>query len=240
MWWIPSKWKSHFLSAVAKILLVEDDEDLSAMIVEWLHNERHLVETAYDGNHGMDLLKLSQYDLVVLDWDLPGMHGIDILRQFRANGGNTPIIMLTGKGSISEKEMGLDSGADDYVPKPFSIKELAARIRALLRRPAPTTSNVLKVRDIGLDAAKYRVTKSGTEVHLLPRDFALLEFFMRHPDEVFSADTLLARVWQSDSEASLEALRTAIKRIRKKLDTSENETESVIENIPRIGYRLRS
>ena len=224
---------------MAKILLVEDDEDLASMIMEWLATERHLVEPAYDGNHGMDLLRLAQYDIVVLDWDLPGMQGIDILRQFRADGGNTPVIMLTGKGSISEKEVGLDSGADDYIAKPFSIKELAARIRALLRRPAPTTSNILQVRDIGLDAGKYRVTKGGLEVHLLPRDFALLEFFMRHPDEVFSADTLLARVWQSDSEASLEALRTAIKRIRKKLDTSESETESVIENIPRVGYRLR-
>ncbi|MBS1993723.1 MAG: response regulator transcription factor [Cyanobacteria bacterium SZAS LIN-2] len=232
-------WKHQRLSAVAKILLVEDDEDLASMIMEWLSNERHLIEVAYDGNHGMDLLKLAQYDVIVLDWDLPGMQGIDILRQFRAGGGNTPVIMLTGKGSIAEKEAGLDSGADDYVAKPFSIKELAARIRALLRRPAPTTSNLLQVRDIGLDAGKYRVTKSGVEVHLLPRDFALLEFFMRHPDEVFSADTLLARVWQSDSEASLEALRTAIKRIRKKLDTSDNETESVIENIPRVGYRLR-
>jgi DNA-binding response OmpR family regulator len=236
----PSFIRQSVLSAVAKILLVEDDEDLASMIVEWLAGERYLVEAAHDGHHGMDLLRLSHYDVVVLDWDLPGMQGIDILRQFRAGGGNTPVIMLTGKGSISEKEMGLDSGADDYIAKPFSIKELAARIRALLRRPAPTTSNVLKVKDIGLDAVKYRVTKSGVEVHLLPRDFALLEFFMRHPDEVFSADTLLARVWQSDSEASLEALRTAIKRIRKKLDTSDSETDSVIENIPRVGYRLRS
>jgi len=240
LWKAFTKWQQQLLSAVAKILLVEDDEDLSSMIVEWLSNERYLVEPVYDGNDGMDLLKLSQYDVVVLDWDLPGMQGIDILREFRSRGGNTPIIMLTGKGTINDKEMGLDLGADDYLAKPFSIKELAARIRALLRRPAPTTSNILQVRDIGLDTGKYRVTKSGTEVHLLPRDFALLEFFMRHPDEVFSADTLLARVWQSDSEASLEALRTAIKRIRKKLDTSESETESVIENIPRVGYRLRS
>src|SRR5262249_55531986 len=134
---------------------------------------------------------------------------------------------------------GLDSGADDYVTKPFSLKELSARIRALLRRPAAIVPNVVEVGNLSLDSTRYRVLKNGVEVQLMPRDFALLEFLMRHVDLVFSAEQLLLRVWENDSEASPEALRTAIKRLRKKLDDGDDEAESLIENIPRVGYRLR-
>jgi len=222
-----------------KVLLVEDDQDLAQMVCGWLTGERFTVEMAHDGALARDLLQLSGYDVIVLDWDLPNCSGIEILRDYRARGGATPVIMLTGKAATSDKETGLDLGADDYLTKPFDIKELGARIRALLRRPTLLNSAVLAVGNIELDAAKYRVLRDGKEIHLLPRDFALLEFLLRHKDQVFSTEALISRVWNSDSDASPDGLRTAIKRIRKKIDDGD-ESQSWIENIPRVGYRLRS
>lgn len=224
---------------MAKLLLVEDDEVLSAMIVDWLEKERFLVEAICDGNEALSLLKFNQYDAIILDWDLPGMSGLDVCKSFRKSGGRTPIIMLTGKGLISEKTQGFGSGADDYLTKPFDIKELALRVHALLRRPAMVQSNVLKARDLELDPQKHRVTKNGAVIHLLPRDFELLELFMRYPDEVFSPESLLTRAWHSDSDATIDGLRTAIKRIRQKIDDAEDESQSMIETIRRVGYRFR-
>lgn len=223
---------------MAKILLVEDDKDLAVMVVEWLTHEHHSVESAYDGRDGLEKVSIGEYDIIVLDWQLPLMSGLDICKRFREQGGSTPIIMLTGKGTVSEKETGLDSGADDYLTKPFNMKELSARIRALLRRSSKLVSNILQVGDLVVDPGKYKVTKSGVEINLLPREFALLEFLMRHPDEVFSGEALLQRVWQSDSEATSEAIRTCIKRLRQKLDGDDDN--SIIQTIPRVGYRLRA
>lgn len=222
---------------MAKLLLVDDDVDLTAMIVEWLSFEHHSVEVVHDGKEAQDRLRLCQYDGIILDWSLPEMSGIEICRQYRANKGTTPIIMLTGKNSISDKENGLDSGADDYLTKPFNMKELSARIRSVLRRASGAVSNILQVGELSIDPTKYKLTKSGKEIQLLPREFALLEFFMRHPDEVFSGEALLQRVWHSESDATSEAIRTCIKRLRQKIDGDNDD--SVIQTIPRVGYRLR-
>lgn len=224
---------------MAKILVVEDNVDLAMTITDGLSAERHTVECFNDGLDGHEALKGSQFDVVILDWDLPGMSGIDILKNFRAAGGNTPVIMLTGKGEVAEKEQGLDSGADDYITKPFSLKEVAARIRSVMRRPQVMQTSELSWGDLTLDPVKYRITRGSTELRLLPRDFALLEFLMRHPSEVFSVETLLSRVWQYDSDATPEGLRVAIRRIRKIVDESDDLSKSVIENIARVGYRLR-
>lgn len=222
-----------------KILLVEDDLELSANVREWLSAERYDISECASGNEALERLKEQDYDLIILDIQLPGLNGIEVCKSYRATRGSTPILMLTGKGTVDDRVVGLDAGADDYLAKPFSLKELTARVRALLRRPAELKSNVLEVGCLKLDTSKYRISKNGIEMQLMPRDFALLEFFMRNPDKVFSADALLNRVWSDDSDASPDALRTAIKRIRKKLDDSDNEAQSFIENIPRVGYRLR-
>ncbi|HIA51691.1 MAG TPA: response regulator transcription factor, partial [Candidatus Melainabacteria bacterium] len=161
---------------MAKVLLVEDDETLSAMIIDWLQNERFLVDAVANGNEGMSLLKVNQYDAIILDWNLPGMSGVDICRAYRGAGGRAPVIMLTAKAMISDKAQGFDSGADDYLTKPFDVRELAMRVHALLRRPATMPSNVLRAKNgLELDPQKHRVTKNGEEVHLLPRDFELLQ-----------------------------------------------------------------
>ena len=141
------------------------------------------------------------------------------------------------QSAAAEKVAALDLGADDYLTKPFDLRELSARLRALLRRPQAVTANTLQIGDLILEPASRRVTNKGLEIHLLPRDFALLEFFMRHPDQIFSNDALLERVWHSESDATGEALRSALKRIRYKINDKHC---TIIENIPRIGYRMPS
>lgn len=225
---------------MARILLVEDDRDQATTIDEWLTAEHHNVVIAYDGEEGAYRIDNDAFDVIILDWDLPKMSGIDILKRYRVKKGSTPVIMLTGKGTIADRESGLDGGADDYLTKPFSLRELSARIRALLRRPGEVKSNVLTAKNLVLDPVKHSVTKNGEEVMLLPRDFALLEFFMRNLDVVFSTDALIQRVWEDDSDVTSDALRTAVKRLRKKLDDGDDESKSVIENIPRVGYRMRA
>jgi two-component system OmpR family response regulator len=211
---------------LAKILTIEDDLDLAAAIVDSLTAERHTVEHSADGADAQYLLQVSQFDLIVCDWQLPSMSGIEIIQKFRSGGGRTPIIMLTGQTTLDHKETGLDAGADDYLTKPFAMRELLVRIKALLRRSSMSSvANVLAVGSLTLDPDRYIVTKAGKELRIAPREFALLEFMMRHPGETFSA----------------EALRMAIMRLREAIDQDQPEgaKKSMIENIPRVGYRLR-
>lgn len=224
---------------MAKILVVEDDVDFALTVEHALQTANHTVEMVHDGGSAMEYLRQSQYDIIILDWQLPDMEGIDILSKFRARGGATPVLMLTGKSQIRDKEVGLDGGADDYLTKPFDSRELVARIRALLRRQSVAPSSTLCAGDVVLDPNKHRLTKAGKEVHLQPRDFSLLEFLMRHPDEIFSAEALLTRVWHQDSDASSAGLRAAIVRIRKVIDTDGDDAKSLIENVARVGYRMR-
>lgn len=222
-----------------KILLIDDDRDLIEMVKEWLDASNYNYEVAYDGREGWEFIRQGIYDVIVVDWNLPGMEGPEICRKYRAQKGITPIIMLTGKGQIEDKETGLDSGADDYLTKPFSIKELMARIRAQLRRQTGKFAQTIVVGNLEMDSTEHRLFKSGEPIKLQPKDFAVLELFMRHPGEVFSSDSILQRVWNLDAEVGSDAVRTSIKRLRKALDGSENEVDSLIENIPRVGYRLK-
>lgn len=229
------------MCSLAKILLAEDHADLAATVVAGLEAERHVVDTAYDGEQAASLLKTEAYDVLVIDWDLPLKSGIALIRDFRAAGGTAPIIMLTGKSSIASKEEGMDSGADDYLTKPFDQRELNVRVRALLRRSTGTTpaSNELRAGALTLDPVRYSLRRNGTDIRLAPRDFALLEFFMRNPGQVFSVETILNRVWSYDSDASPEGLRAAIRRIRRAVDVTDDPNQSIIENVARVGYRLR-
>jgi DNA-binding response OmpR family regulator len=222
---------------MAKILVVEDDPHLSSLIRNLLVAERHVAETAVDGNDALAMLKMFKYDLVVLDWMLPGMTGNTICREYRDRGGAAPILMLTSKSSIEEKEAGLDSGADDYLTKPFDPRELLARIRALLRRPqAVNSSKDLSIGDLALDTKACKVFKGGIELKLLPKEFNLLELFMRYPNQVFSPEALLERVWTADSAASFDTVRTYIKTLRKKIDSPG--TASAIRTVHGVGYSL--
>jgi OmpR-family two-component system manganese-sensing response regulator len=223
---------------MAKILLVEDDVALSTRVSEWLKFQQHVVDVVHDGKEGADRLKLYEYDIAILDWELPLKAGVDVCKHYRAAGGKIPILMLTGKSQISDKEEGLDSGADDYLTKPFDLKELSARLRALLRRPAIALSSELKVHDIILDDVSKKVTKAGVEVDLSPKELQLLEFFLRHPDQVFSQEALLERIWSSESEASVFSVYTAVKTLRKKM-TKAGE-KPFLATVHGLGYRLNS
>jgi two-component system, OmpR family, manganese sensing response regulator len=222
---------------MAKILLVEDDLRVAEALEDWLTEDSHTVEVVHNGADALDRLRFYQHELIILDWDLPDMSGIEICRQFRATGGQLPVMMLTAKGSGEHHEMGLDSGADEYVTKPFDPRELSARIRALLRRKPQVDAVVLKAGVLELDPRGGRVTRAGKEVHLQKKELALLEFFMRHPGEIFSPDALLDRVWKSESEASHDAVRMQIKSLRSKID-SEGE-ESYIKTVHRVGYKFQ-
>lgn len=221
---------------MAKILVVEDDPEFRDMIEDWLSHEHYTVDCVSTGDDGRQRVLYYEYDLIVLDWDLPGVKGVDICKEYRDKGGATPILMLTGKSSISEKEMGLDAGADDYLTKPFHVKELSARVRALLRRGSGLTSNVLKIGNLTLEPVNFRVTKGGVELELQRKEFLLLEFLMRNPNRVFSPEALLERVWSGESDATVDAIRTCVMRIRKKID-SEGQ-ESIIKTVHGVGYKL--
>jgi DNA-binding response OmpR family regulator len=224
---------------MAKILFVEDDRELAGAVSEWLAGEGYEVEQAYDGLVGWEFLRQYSYDVVILDCHLPSLSGPEICARHRAGGGTVPVIMLTAKIQIVDKIEGFQSGADDYLTKPFHLKELSSRLKALLRRPSTMVVNVIKNGYLELDLVKHRFTKAGVEVHLQPRDFELLEFLLRHLGHVFSTEALLQRIWGSDIEASSDAVRTAVKRLRQKIDISDDPSQSIIENFPRIGYRLR-
>jgi DNA-binding response OmpR family regulator len=222
---------------MAKILVVEDDRELSALIVDWLTGEKHVPEPVYEGTEGLERLKFYKYDAAILDWELPGLPGPEICRQYRDSGGHTPIIMLTGKKELEDKTTGLDSGADDYLTKPFQMPELSARLRALLRRSGREVSrNVLSAGHIELDPVSRKVTSNGTEISLQPKEYSLLEFLLRHPNQPFSAEAILDRVWSSESDASPDTVRLQIMRIRNKIDVDGKE--SMIRTIHRVGYIL--
>lgn len=223
---------------MAKILIVEDEIDLAAPVRDSLAREHHLVEIVDRGPEALEHLRLYKYDLIILDWMLPGMSGLDICQAFRATGGTTPVLMLTARAEVDDKELGLDSGADDYLTKPFHLKELLARVRALLRRPQPVTSRVLAAGDLSLDPAARRVTKAGKEIHLLPKEFSLLEFLMRHPNQVFSAEALIERIWESDTMAMPDTIRTHIKTLRRKVDSEGRP--SLIATVHGVGYKLEA
>lgn len=221
---------------MAKILVVDDDKLLADLVSDSLSAEHYTTECAYNGEDARILLKSYHYDVIVLDWGLPGVTGVELCKEYRFGGGTTPILMLTGKDTIDDKEQGLDSGADDYLTKPFHLKELSARVRALLRRSASISGNVLEVRDLVLDPTAHKLTRNGAEIQLHPKEFALLEHLMRHPNQVFSAQNLLDRVWTSESNVGPETVRTCVKRLRQKIDIDGQE--SMLENIYGVGYKL--
>jgi two-component system, OmpR family, response regulator len=221
---------------MAKVLIVEDDKQLSALVVDWLTGEKYATEAVYKGTDGLERLKFYKYDVVILDWDLPGLSGVEVCRQFRDEGGTTPILMLTGKKEITDKAEGLDSGADDYLTKPFDVIELSARLRALLRRTNNVTKTILTAGNLSLDPTSRKVTLSGNEVDLQPKEYSLLEFLLRHPNQPFNAEAIMDRVWTASSDAAPDTVRLHVMRLRNKID--EPGKESIIRTIHRVGYML--
>lgn len=221
---------------MSKILLVEDETTLARQVSDWLKREKYLVEIVHTGQEALASLHAYDYDIVLLDWMLPGISGVEICKNYRAKGGRAAILMLTARSAEEDKETGLDSGADDYLAKPFGLRELSARIRALLRRSSGVPGQVLTIGAIQLDPTARRVSKNGREIHLEPREFSLLEFFMRNHNQVFDADTIISRVWDCESLISPDSVRGYIKTLRKKFDSDGGS--SIISTIKGSGYRF--
>ena len=219
-----------------KILVVDDNVELADNVREWLLMEKHTVDVCNDGVEGMTYLRTYEYDIVLLDWSMPRMTGIEVVKQLRSLGKATPVLMLTGRRTIDDKESGLDAGADDYLTKPFEMRELSARIRALLRRSPQAPTDNLSAGDVILEKQTKRVTKNGKELKLMPKDFSILELLMAYPGKVFSAEQLIERIWSSDSDASPEVVRKHINKIRSQVD-SEGKT-SLIRTVHGVGYSL--
>lgn len=222
---------------MAKILLVEDDADLTEVLRITLSNKGHSVKTLSGGKEALPMLRAYKYDLIILDWMMPDVSGVDVLKSFRESGGKTPILMLTAKTTVDDKEKALDLGADDYLTKPFHARELMARVRALLRRPQSMAQAILRAGDLELDPVSCTVLKGGKTLKLRPKVYSMLEFFMRHPNQVFSPEAILDRVWMDDATASPDTVRTHIKLLRRSIDSSDGE--SLIENVRNRGYLMR-
>jgi OmpR-family two-component system manganese-sensing response regulator len=223
---------------VAKILIVEDDAGLANSVKDFLEHEHHTVDVAVDFDAGWEHLQAFGYDVIILDWQLPNGTGVDLCKRFRDKGGSSPVVMLTGLASSGNKIQGLDAGADDYITKPVDIRELLARIRALLRRPAIYSGEVLKARNLELNTRTRIVTKDGAELKLKPSEYDVLEFLMRRPNEAISPDSLLRQIWDSSKESSLDAVYTCINRLRKKVN--EGEEKEFIKTVHGVGYRFVS
>ncbi len=220
------------------ILFVEDDIDLTEMVNEWLTAEGYTLEVAYDGDEGWETLKQQDYDVIILDWQLPGLSGAEICRRYRDAGGVAPVVMLTGRAEIADKEEGFGIGVDDYVTKPFNLKELSARLRALLRRPHNGVKNVLTHGNLELDLVKRKITRGGAIMQLLPQEFDLLEYFMRRPDDSIATDILLQRISSVKNQADAIKLNDSIKQINQKLCLADDQ-QPVIEFGEETGYGLR-
>lgn len=223
---------------MAKILFVEDDPVMLQSVSDWLKFEGHKLETTASGKEALELLNTYDYELIILDWELKELSGIEVCRNFRSRGGRTPILFLTGRGSVLDKEAGLDSGGDDYLSKPFQVRELSARVRALLRRLSENKNPVLQLGPLSLNPATRRVEKNSRPIDLPRQEFALLELFMRNPDRVLSAELIMERVWSTENPCSPETLRTCLKKLRGRID--EPGEPSLIKNLHGVGYIMES
>jgi DNA-binding response OmpR family regulator len=221
-----------------KILLVEDDEYTAQLISDALTAHHYLVDTAQDGKTGLELTKTYRYDLILLDVVVPGLDGMSLCRQLRSQGAQMPILMLTGKSSSGDRIEGLEAGADDYVVKPFDVPELVARIRALLRRRQATLQTVIAWEKLQIDLNTCEVSYHKTPVHLTPKEYGLLELFLRNPRRIFDRSALLDSIWKVNEYPGERAVTTQIKGLRQKLK-SAGMTVDWLETIYGLGYRLR-
>jgi DNA-binding response OmpR family regulator len=226
-----------------RILVVEDERDLAESLGEALRAEGYAVDLAFDGNDARVKAAVYPYDLVTLDLNLPGLEGTELCRlirmQERRDGAPPPrILMVTARDGLEDRIAGLDYGADDYLVKPFELAELAARVRALLRRKSADSGAVIKVGDLTVDAARLEARRDGRTLTLTPKEFALLRYFMSHPGEVLSEGHLLTHVWDENANPYSKTVRVTVMNLRRKLAAVGGEQP--IETVVGAGYRLRA
>jgi len=222
-----------------RILIVEDDQRIANALGEALEDKHYIVDLAFDGEQGWEFIKAFPYDLMVLDWMLPKLDGISLCKRLRNSGYMTPVLMLTARDTSQDKVIGLDVGADDYVVKPFDLAELTARIRALLRRGNTALPPILEWKGLRLDPNTYEVKYQEQSLHLTPKEYGLLELFLRNPQLVLSRNQILDHLWSCQEPPTEEAVKVHIKDLRKKLRNVGGPPD-FIETVYGLGYRLKS
>jgi two-component system, OmpR family, response regulator len=220
-----------------RALVVEDESKMAALLRRGLQEEGYAVDVASTGEDGAWLGNENDYDVILLDAMLPDIDGFEVCRRLRAAGRWSPVLMLTARDGVQDRVAGLDAGADDYLTKPFSFDELFARIRALLRRGPSERPTVLEVGDLVLDPAKRRVTRGTAAIDLTPKEFAMLELFLRHPGEALTRTRILEHVWDFAYEGDSNVVDVYVRYLRKKLDRPFGRRS--IETVRGVGYRLR-
>lgn len=221
-----------------RVLVIEDDAAMSGLLQKGLQEENHVASVASDGRAGLELAANYQFDVIILDWMLPGMDGLEVSRRLRKEGNTTPILMLTARDAVPDIVKGLDSGTDDFLTKPFSFAELLARIRALGRRAkASTHLKRLEVADLALDPVAHRVFRGKQEVHLTPTEYRLLEFLMRRQGGAASRRAIVEAVWGLDAEVEENTLDAFIRLLRSKVDAGNKPR--LIHTVRGFGYRLQ-
>ena len=221
-----------------RILVVEDERKVASFIKHGLEEERYIVETAADGVTGLEMAMNNEFDAILLDVMLPGKDGFTILRELREAGFTTPILMLTARGTTEDRVQGLDLGADDYLPKPFSFEELAARLRSILRRSSPDKTTKMKCADMILDTVSHLAYRFNREIELTTKEYALLEYLMKNKNRILSRSTITQHVWKHNFDPESNIIDVYIKRLRSKIER-EDGTKPLIQSIRGVGYRLR-
>jgi DNA-binding response OmpR family regulator len=220
-----------------RILLVEDNRRLSDTLQLSLADDGHVIDAAYDGNEGEELAQLTPYDIIILDVMLPHKNGVEVCRALRQKKIQTPILMLTARDALEDRVLGLDSGADDYLVKPFEMAELRARLRALLRRESDDKSGLLTIADLVLDPATHFVKRNETPIELTSREYALLEYFMRNQNRLITRHMIENNLWNYETVIASNVVDVYIRRLRRKID--DPFEIKLIETIRGSGYRLR-
>lgn len=220
---------------IMRILVVEDEEKTARSLEKGLIAEGYIVDVAHDGDQAETMIGAGEYDLILLDWMIPGTYdGPALVKLWRGRNEQAPILMLTARGTIGDRVEGLNSGADDYLPKPFSFDELVARVKALLRRPKAHTGNILKVGDVEIDVLAKAVRKSDKVIHLTAKELQLLEYLLRHRGEVLSKDQLLDHVWADEARVQHNTVETFVANVRKKIGSGDE----IIQTVRGYGYRI--
>ena len=219
-----------------RILLVEDERRLSNVIKKGLEEDGFAVDTAFDGEEGQFMSQSEEYDLIILDIMLPKRDGIAVCKNLRKKINKTPILMLTAKSAVEDKVLGLDSGADDYMTKPFAFIELRSRIRALIRRTHGELISMLSIADLTVDPLKHAVERSGKKITLTPKEFAILEFLLHHKNEVVTRTMITEHVWDYNFDGMSNIVDVFLANLRRKID--KNSTKKLIYTVHGVGYKI--
>jgi DNA-binding response OmpR family regulator len=219
-----------------RILLIEDEMKLANATKRALELQNYAVDVVFTGTEGYDLAMGEEFDLIILDVMLPGIDGIEVCRRLREEENQTPILMLTAKGQITDKVTGLDIGADDYMVKPFSFEELFARVRALIRRPKRAADTLLKVKDLVVDPVAFTVKRAGKLINLSAKEFSLLEYLLRNKNVVLSREQIVAHVWNYDSDVLPTTVEVHMKHLRDKIDSAFKDP--IIRTVRGRGYTI--